>query len=97
MQRFPIKNTLESVESDRKTIAPLSDIHSNVPALRVVLREVEDCMVDEIVFCGDMVGYGPHSAGPSILRNSQPPTSEKPACPRFPPADSSSVDSGTAD
>lgn len=39
-------------------IAILSDIHANLPALEAVLREVEQCGVDIIVFLGDIVGYG---------------------------------------
>lgn len=44
------------------TIALLSDIHANIHALRPVLREIESLGIDQIVFCGDIVGYGPHSA-----------------------------------
>jgi predicted phosphodiesterase len=44
------------------SIALLSDIHSNIHALRAVLRDVAACLIQEIVFCGDLVGYGPHSA-----------------------------------
>lgn len=39
-------------------IAILSDIHSNLQALEAVLREVKGCGVEEIVFLGDIVGYG---------------------------------------
>jgi predicted phosphodiesterase len=44
------------------TIALLSDIHANVHALKPVLREIETLGIDQIVFCGDIVGYGPHPA-----------------------------------
>jgi putative phosphoesterase len=33
----------------------ISDVHSNLPALTAVLNELKD--VDEIVHCGDLVGY----------------------------------------
>jgi hypothetical protein len=38
------------------SIALLSDIHSNVHALRAVLREVDACLIEEIVFCAVLVG-----------------------------------------
>ena len=44
------------------TIALLSDIHANVHALTAVLDEVKSLGIDTHVFCGDIVGYGPHSA-----------------------------------
>lgn len=40
------------------TVAILSDVHSNLPALEAVLREVEQCGAERIVFLGDIVGYG---------------------------------------
>lgn len=43
-------------------VALLSDIHANIHALRAVLDEVETLKIDRIVFCGDIVGYGPHPA-----------------------------------
>lgn len=39
-------------------IAILTDIHANLPALEAVLREAEESGVDEIVFGGDLIGYG---------------------------------------
>jgi len=39
-------------------IAILSDIHSNLPALTAVLREVQASGAEHIVFLGDIVGYG---------------------------------------
>lgn len=39
-------------------VAILSDIHANLPAFEAVLREVDKCKVDLIVFGGDTVGYG---------------------------------------
>ena len=39
-------------------LAILSDIHSNLPALEVVLADAGDAGVDEIWCLGDVVGYG---------------------------------------
>lgn len=39
-------------------IAILSDIHSNLPALTPVLRDVQTSGAERIVFLGDIVGYG---------------------------------------
>jgi predicted phosphodiesterase len=41
-----------------KKIALLTDIHANLPALLSVLREVKESGATEIVFLGDIVGYG---------------------------------------
>ena len=47
-------------------IAFLSDIHANLPAFSAVLRDVQICGVERIVFLGDIVGdgaspaFGPH-------------------------------------
>jgi predicted phosphodiesterase len=38
-------------------IAILSDIHSNLPALKAVLKEIAEMEVDQICFGGDTVGY----------------------------------------
>lgn len=38
----------------------LSDIHSNLEALRAVLTDIQQQGVDEIVCLGDVVGYGPN-------------------------------------
>lgn len=39
-------------------IAILSDIHANLPAFKAVLRDVRDSGAEQIVFLGDIVGYG---------------------------------------
>jgi predicted phosphodiesterase len=39
-------------------IAILSDIHANLPALKAVLRDVQQSGANQIVFLGDIVGYG---------------------------------------
>lgn len=38
----------------------LADVHANLPALRAVLQDVGD--YDEVVFLGDITGFGPHPA-----------------------------------
>jgi diadenosine tetraphosphatase ApaH/serine/threonine PP2A family protein phosphatase len=38
--------------------AILSDIHSNLPALKEVLREAQASGTEHVVFLGDIVGYG---------------------------------------
>jgi predicted phosphodiesterase len=39
--------------------AVISDIHSNLEALRAVKKEIVKQDVDKIIFLGDIVGYGP--------------------------------------
>jgi predicted phosphodiesterase len=47
-------------ELDRKVrrVGIISDIHGNYHALMAVLRELESEHVEQIVCCGDVVGYG---------------------------------------
>ena len=40
-------------------IAVLADIHSNLPALQAVLRDVDATRVDQVWVAGDLVGYNP--------------------------------------
>lgn len=40
-------------------IALISDIHSSMPALDAVLRDIDEQRVDRIYCLGDVVGYGP--------------------------------------
>ncbi len=44
------------------SIAILSDIHSNLPAFKAVLRDVKQSGARQIVFLGDIVGYGSRPA-----------------------------------
>ncbi len=38
----------------------ISDVHGNWEALQVALdRLVDEQKVDKLLFCGDLVGYGP--------------------------------------
>ncbi|MBI2899591.1 MAG: metallophosphoesterase family protein [Planctomycetes bacterium] len=43
-------------------IALISDIHSNIEALGVVLKDIEAQGIKEIYCLGDLVGYGPNPA-----------------------------------
>ncbi len=47
----------------RGTLQPpfalISDIHSNLPALDAVLRDIESRGIERVVCLGDIVGYGP--------------------------------------
>ncbi len=43
----------------RGKLAVLSDVHSNLEALRAVLQEVERQKAERVLFLGDAVGYGP--------------------------------------
>lgn len=40
-------------------LAVFSDIHANLEALLEVLKDVDQCNVDEIISLGDNIGYGP--------------------------------------
>ena len=49
----------------------IADVHANLPAFEAVLQNAGT--VDEIVFLGDIVGYGPHpSACIDLLKHLQP-------------------------
>jgi putative phosphoesterase len=41
-------------------LAIISDIHSNLPALQVVLEQIDKEGVDRVLCAGDIVGYGPY-------------------------------------
>jgi len=65
-------------------IAILSDIHSNLPAFQAVLRDVQASGAKDIVFLGDIVGYGASPAecvdlvrklgGKCVMGNHEPAT-----------------------
>ncbi|MFH1675667.1 MAG: metallophosphoesterase family protein, partial [bacterium] len=38
--------------------AVISDIHSNLAALKSVLAKIDAIKCDRIICCGDLVGYG---------------------------------------
>jgi predicted phosphodiesterase len=39
--------------------AVFSDVHSNLEAFKVVIKDVEQKKIEDILFLGDIVGYGP--------------------------------------
>lgn len=43
-----------------QSVAVISDIHANLPALEAVFREIDELGIQHILCCGDVVGYGPH-------------------------------------
>lgn len=46
----------------------IADVHANLPAFEAVLRDIGH--VDEVIFLGDIVGYGPHpSSCVELLRS----------------------------
>ena len=46
--------------TNNKSLAVISDIHSNLEALQAVLADIEERGVKEIICLGDIVGYGPN-------------------------------------
>ena len=51
-----------------KRVALISDIHSNLPALEAVLRDIDQQQVDGVYCLGDVVGYGPQQAETTLAR-----------------------------
>ena len=41
-------------------IGVISDVHSNLPALESVVKELDRREVDEIICGGDLIGYYPY-------------------------------------
>ena len=41
-------------------VAVITDIHANLPALRVALARIDELGIERIYCGGDLVGYGPH-------------------------------------
>ncbi len=42
------------------TVAVISDIHANLPALQAVLARIDELGIERVYCGGDLVGYGPH-------------------------------------
>ena len=40
--------------------AIFADVHSNLPAFRAVIEDIKEQNPDEVLFLGDIVGYGPY-------------------------------------
>jgi len=45
-----------------RSIAVLSDVHGNMPALEAVLADIHECAPDEVLVGGDLVGRGPEGS-----------------------------------
>jgi putative phosphoesterase len=45
---------------DTPTVAVITDIHGNLPALQAALARIDDMGIERIYCGGDLVGYGPH-------------------------------------
>jgi len=48
------------VSSDPDTVAVITDIHANLPALQAALARIEELGIESVYCGGDLVGYGPH-------------------------------------
>ncbi len=48
------------MSQSRDTVAVITDIHGNLPALEAVLASIDERGIDRIFCGGDLVGYGPH-------------------------------------
>ncbi len=42
------------------TVAAITDIHGNLPALQAALARIEELGIESVLCGGDLVGYGPH-------------------------------------
>src|SRR3954449_13582291 len=42
------------------SVAVITDIHGNLPALQAALARIDDMGIERIYCGGDLVGYGPH-------------------------------------
>ena len=43
-----------------ETVAVITDVHANLPALQAALERIEELGVERVYCGGDLVGYGPH-------------------------------------
>jgi putative phosphoesterase len=48
------------VTLDADTVAVITDIHANLPALQAALARIDELGIERIYCGGDLVGYGPH-------------------------------------
>ncbi len=49
------------------TVAVITDIHGNFPALQAALARIEELGIESVFCGGDLVGYGPHPNGVCAL------------------------------
>lgn len=48
------------MSADPDTVAVITDIHGNLPALQAALARIEELGIERVFCGGDLVGYGPH-------------------------------------
>jgi len=48
------------VSAQPNTVAVITDIHGNLPALQAALARIEELGIESVFCGGDLVGYGPH-------------------------------------
>src|SRR5947209_19765113 len=57
------------------SVAVITDIHANLPALRAALGRIDELGIDRIYCGGDLVGYGPHpNEGCALIQERGIPT-----------------------
>jgi putative phosphoesterase len=49
----------EVVEAMNQSVAVITDVHGNLPALEAALERIDDLQIDRTYCGGDLVGYGP--------------------------------------
>lgn len=58
--RMPSEMDHERWFSETEPVALLADVHSNLPALEAVMKQLADEGIRRLLVAGDIVGYGPH-------------------------------------
>jgi len=54
------KGASQQVPSRNDSVAVITDIHANLPALEATLARIDELGIEAIYCGGDLVGYGPH-------------------------------------
>src|SRR5436190_7937617 len=54
------KGASQQVPSRNDSVAVITDIHANLPALEAALARIDELGIEAIYCGGDLVGYGPH-------------------------------------
>lgn len=50
----------DTMNTGRDSVAVITDIHGNLPALEAALSRIEELGIESVFCGGDLVGYGPH-------------------------------------
>jgi putative phosphoesterase len=58
--RFPQADSSMGKVAHEGTVAVITDIHGNLPALEAALARVDELGIERVFCGGDLVGYGPH-------------------------------------